>query len=63
MLGQIKLDIHLKSGDIDKFVVDAVFGWNYSGDYLLVNQLNGETIPYYFGDIDYFTRESAETIH
>ena len=63
MLGQIKLDIYLKSGGSDRYVVDSIYGWTYSGNYLLVHTPDGETIPYYFGDIDYFTRESAETIH
>lgn len=63
MMGQVKLDIYLKSGDINRYVVDSISGWDYSGNYLLVHTPDGKTVPYYFGDIVHFFRTASETVH
>ena len=65
MVGKLGMTIYFSDGGQAHFVVDSVFGWTYSGDYLLVHteDVNGATTrPYPLGEIAKVVMLS-ETIH
>ena len=65
-MGKIELTIHFLNGVIERFIVDPVFGWDYSGDFIIINEVkDGETesTPFSLRDIAKFTRHNIETVH
>lgn len=62
-MGRIRVDIMMKTGEVDHYVVDSVIGYGFAGGYLIINTEDGQHKPYSLADIDRFITTSAETVH
>ena len=65
-MGKVRFVVFLKSGTIESRNVNYATGWDYCGDYLILQENeDGVTThyPYCLRDVEYFTRESIETVH
>jgi hypothetical protein len=62
----LEMEIYFTDNEVVHCTVDSVFGWTYSGNYLLVHTEDGEskvTRPYYLGKIVRVVLSPGGTTH
>lgn len=65
-MGKVEFTIYFLNGVVERHTVDSMFGWEYSAEFLIVNEFKeGITwsTPYCLRDIKYYTRKNIETVH